>query len=289
LRFVAAATGGFIAGDARAEGVPTSSDDAVGVLVDTTVCIACRKCEQACNSANALPARSQAFFEDMSVLSRHRRPDSDAFTVVNQVALAGRQPINAKLQCMHCLHPACVSACIVGALAKHPAGPVTYDAAKCIGCRYCMVACPFQIPSYEYSDPVTPRVRKCTFCAERVTGEGNPPACVQICPNESLTFAPRKALLEVAQRKLTSAPDRYLQHIYGATEVGGTSWLYLAAADFAPLDLPALPNEAPPDLTEKIQHNVFKGFVPPVALYGLLGLLMLSQRRGPGEGGEPHV
>jgi Fe-S-cluster-containing dehydrogenase component len=281
LKLAALATGGFFVPKAMAEpghGVQADYEDSFGVLVDTTDCIACRKCELACNQANDLPRRDRAFFEDTSVLKTHRRPNAEAFTVINQVKSADGNTINAKIQCMHCLTPACASACIVGALKKTPSGPVVYDAAKCIGCRYCMVACPFQIPTYEYANALTPRVRKCGFCAERIAKAGEAPACVKECPNESLTFANRRALLETAHRKINSAPDRYLPHIYGEHEVGGTSWLYLAAADFAPIDLPSLPDEAPSKLTEKIQHSVFKGFIPPIALYGLLGLLALSQR-----------
>jgi Fe-S-cluster-containing dehydrogenase component len=289
LQLAAVATGGLIAPKAIAEPAPARADseDTLGVLVDTTTCIACRKCELACNQANGLPPHDRVFFEDTTVLKAHRRPNAEAFTVVNQVTSAG-QTINAKIQCMHCLTPACASACIVGALQKTPSGPVVYDAAKCIGCRYCMVACPFQIPTYEYSDAFAPRVRKCGFCAERIAQKGEAPACVKECPNESLTFANRRALLETAHQKLSSAPERYLPHIYGETEVGGTSWLYLAAADFAPIDLPTLPDSPPSRLTEKIQHSVFKSFVPPVALYGLLGLWALSQRGKKDETGAGH-
>ncbi len=122
----------------------------IGVLVDTVVCIGCRKCELACNLQNKLPVRPPAEFEDKTVYNKHRRPDRDAFTVVNQFAdpAIPDKKYAMKVQCMHCNRPACVSACIVGALRKEPQGPVTYDAWKCIGCRYCMVACPFQIPAY---------------------------------------------------------------------------------------------------------------------------------------------
>lgn len=263
-----------------AEGM-VPNEDALGVLVDTTVCIGCRKCEWACNQANALSTRDSKAFEDKSVCRTQRRPVDDAFTVVN--AFDGRrtdgEPSYMKIQCMHCFKPACASACLVGALRKTPEGPVTYDPWKCMGCRYCMVACPFQIPAYEYSDPLTPRVRKCTFCAERLK-EGKNPACVEICPNEALTFGKRRDLVMLAYSRIRQFPDRYIDHVYGENEVGGTSWMYLSPVDFAKTELPALDSQPIPEITETIQHGVFRWFVPPVLLYGILGLSMISMKTG---------
>ncbi len=293
LKFAAAgstalAVGGSLTSAADASGTAADSprDEAFGVLVDTTFCVGCRKCESGCNEANELPKVDRAVFEDKSILTTHRRPDATAYTVVNQVAAPPEmaQPVYAKIQCMHCNRPACVSACIVGALRKQPEGPVTYDAWKCIGCRYCMVACPFQIPGYEYTRALEPRVMKCGFCAERIVKEGRKPACVENCPNEALTFGRRGELRDLAHQKIAAFPTRYLDHVYGEHEAGGTSWMYLAGIDFARADLPVLGDRAMPALTEKIQHGVFKHFVPPLALYGLLGLVMASQRKGDGEG-----
>ena len=126
---------------------------------------------------------------------------------------------------MHCQDPACASACIVGGVdPKRKTGAVHYDASKCIGCRYCMVACPFEIPAYEYHDPVFPRVMKCTFCYERVEKEGKLPGCAQVCPVEAITFGKRSKLLELARERVKRNPGRYIDHIYGEHEVGGTCW-----------------------------------------------------------------
>jgi len=182
-----------------------------------------------------------------------------------------------KVQCMHCNDPACASACIVGALKKSDAGPVVYDAWKCIGCRYCMVACPFQIPAYEYQNALDPQVRKCTFCSPRLE-QGKKPACVEICPCEALIFGKREELVDLAQSRFRANPGRYVEHIYGEKEVGGTSWMYLAATDTTAAGLPKLGEEPIPNATEVIQHGIFKSFVPPLALYGLLGLVMHSLR-----------
>jgi len=257
---------------------------AVGVLVDTVACVGCRKCEWACNDINSLPTQELKAFEDKSVFTKRRRPTAGAYTVVNQYF----DPRNAdkkftiKVQCMHCNKPACVSACIVGALEKMPSGPVVYDEWKCIGCRYCMVACPFQIPAYEYDNALNPQVRKCTFCATRITREGKKPACVAICPNEALTFGKREDLLDAAHSRIKANPEKYVDYVYGEIEAGGTGWLYLAGSDFANTELPKLNAGAIPNLTESIQHGVFKSFVPPLALYGLLGLIMHSLREEKG-------
>ncbi len=273
------AVGGLEASDA-ADGAG-ASDRSLGVLVDATVCIGCRKCEWACNREHELTARTQADFEDRTVCVSPRRPSAEAFTVVNRFPTAAEpdRGTSVKVQCMHCLRPACVSACLVGALRKEPEGPVTYDAGKCMGCRYCMVACPFEIPTYEYAEALAPRVRKCSFCFERVVGEGRRPACVDICPNEALTFGRRDALVDAAHVRMKAAPERYSGHLYGEHEVGGTAWMYLAPGDIRQLGLPALPERPAPDATEPIQHGIFKGFVPPLALYGLLGLVMLTTRQ----------
>lgn len=278
----------ILAGKAEAKQLhdPSKFDNAYGVLVDTTVCIGCRKCEFACNDANIPVKKDKSAFEDKSVFEKHRRPTDDSYTILNAYPNSDNpeKPYYIKIQCMHCNEPACVSACIVGALRKDEKGPVYYEAWKCIGCRYCMVACPFQIPAYEYHNELDPEVRKCTFCHERVTKENKRPACVEICPNEALTFGTRKELLELAHSQIMKFPDRYAGHVYGETEIGGTSWMYLTAANLEKTELPELDNNPIPEITESIQHGVFKNFVPPLALYGLLGLAMFSFRsRGKGD------
>jgi len=262
-----------------------TNDDAIGCLIDTTLCIGCRKCEQACNRANALP-KPAVPFDHQSVFRGQRRPSADSFTVVNQADgppspdQPHREHTYAKIQCMHCLEPACVSACIVAALERQPNGAVTYDADKCIGCRYCMVACPFQIPAYEYHHSIGPRVRKCTYCFEQHTSRGEPPACAAVCPTDAIVFGKRSELLKVARERIRRRPDRYVDRVYGEHEVGGTTWLYLAGRDFKELGLLDLPDRPIPQLTESIQHATFNHFIPPVLLYGLLaGAAWMVRRR----------
>ena len=258
--------------------------DPYGCLVDLTRCVGCRKCEEACSEVNHLPKPERPNCQ-CTIFEKKRRPDHQAFTVVNRY-FTGRLdqfdkplPTFAKVQCMHCQDPACVSACIVGALTKDDTGSVRYDVSKCIGCRYCMVACPFEIPAYEYHDPITPRVMKCTFCYDRISKEGTAPGCATICPTEALTFGKRDTLLKVARKRLTENPGKYINHIYGEKEVGGTSWLYISSVPFEAVNLPTLSDTPSPRLSETIQHSLFSYLWSPVALFGLLGAVMYRSNK----------
>lgn len=279
----------LLASDLQAKAKETIDfNGTMGVLVDTAICIGCRKCEWGCNQANGLPSRDVKEYDDKSVFDRHRRPTDTEFTIVNTVENPAipEKPYYLKVQCMHCNYPACASACIVGAFKKTKEGPVVYDPWKCMGCRYCMVACPFQVPAYEYSHVFDPQVRKCSFCAERIK-DGKKPGCVEACPNEALTFGKRSDLIELAHERITQHPERYINHIYGLEEAGGTSWMYLSGIDFAKTELPSLDSRPIPEITESIQHGIFKSFVPPLTLYGLLGLAMYISRENRNRKGEP--
>ena len=208
------------------EGYPHS----MAVLHDTTLCIGCRRCEGACNEVNALPVPEEPF-TDLSVLEKQRRTTSKTYTVVNQKPGKGNAPVFVKKQCNHCLEPACASACFVNAFTKTKEGAVVYDASVCVGCRYCMIACPFEIPAYEYDSAFSPRVMKCTMCHPRLL-EGKLPGCVESCPTESLVFGKRGDLLKIARQRITRRPDKYVDHIYGEREMGGTAWLYLTDVPF---------------------------------------------------------
>lgn len=217
---------------AHFEGYP----DSMGVLHDTTRCVGCRKCEEACNHVNNLP-EPEKDFGDRSVLEHKRRTTVKAHTVVNAFKPSGTNAtVYRKMQCNHCLEPACASACFVRAFKKREDGAVVYDASLCVGCRYCMVACPFEIPTYEYDEVLTPRVMKCTLCAPRIE-KGLLPGCVEACPKEALTFGKREDLIKIARKRIEDHPDRYIDHIYGEREMGGTSWLYLSGVDFKDLDM----------------------------------------------------
>jgi Fe-S-cluster-containing dehydrogenase component len=274
---------GTLAAGSAAHGAESAhlDDDRMAVLVDLTACVGCRRCEWACGAAHGSSGDPLDSYDDPAVFEHPRRPTADHRTVVNRVedAEGKRDPIHLKVQCMHCERPACVSACLVGAMRKDPKGPVTWDPDCCIGCRYCMVACPFQNLAYEFDEPVAPRVSKCDFCRER-TQAGQPPACVEACPVEALQFGRRRDLLERAHDRIRRHPDRYVDHVYGETEGGGLSWLYLSDRPFSEVGLPELGPESPADRSERIQHGIFRGFAAPLLLAGLLATLHKVTQRG---------
>lgn len=261
--------------------------ETAAVLVDTTRCLGCRSCELACSQANGLP--EPAMLGDEAVFEERRSTEPDAYAVVNRYPKdGGTEFAFRKTQCMHCLQPACASACLVKALEKTPEGPVVYHADRCIGCRYCMVACPFGVPKFEYSKAL-PYIRKCTFCAERLQ-RGEPPACVASCPGEALVFGKRAELLEEARTRIYQNPDDYVHHIYGEHEVGGTGWLYISDIPLEQLGLPDDVGEDPyPLLTWPFLSAVpFVLTLWPPFLMGLYAFTRNRDRIAESEGRESH-
>ncbi|MCK6447079.1 MAG: 4Fe-4S dicluster domain-containing protein [Planctomycetes bacterium] len=247
------------ANGARDEG---SADDPWGVLVDTTQCVGCRTCEKECAKAHGLPVpeggyRTVTAPEQLSIVQHHESSDPRVDMGV----------VFVKRQCMHCLQPACASACLTKALLKTADGPVVWRGSKCMGCRYCMVSCPFDMPKAEY-DSAAPRIMKCDLCADRVA-EGKQPVCVESCGASALTFGRRSALIEEAHKRIADSPDVYVHHIYGEREAGGTSWLYLAATEFDKLGFePDLERVTYPSLTKEFLYGVpvILTLVPPLLL-----------------------
>lgn len=220
------------------------------VLYDANKCIGCRGCQIACKqwnendeiipiTENGVNSRNLGTYENPPQLS------AKTWTKIRFTELEydGKfQWVFTKIQCMHCEYPACAAACPVGALQKTAEGPVVYDDNKCFGCRYCMLACPFGIPTFEWDKPL-PWIRKCTFCADRMN-EGLEPACVKTCPTNALKLGERDELIKEARERIKVSPGKYIDHIYGENEVGGTSWLYLSPVPFEELGLPVLGKEA---------------------------------------------
>ncbi len=260
----------------KAKASPTLSGypDRFGMLTDTTLCIGanCRKCEYACKKVNNLPA-DDLNLSDNSVFDKRRRTDPKNYTVVNRFPNPNSTeiPYYVKKQCLHCDEPACASACLVSAFKKTPEGPVIYNKDVCIGCRYCMIACPFDVPTYDYFDALTPQVRKCTMCYDRIK-QGKIPACAEICPKEAITFGRREDLIALARERIRNHPERYHPKIFGEEEAGGTGWLYLAGTDFAKLGFPAEVGTTPyPELT--------RGFLGMVPIVFVIWPLMLTAFR----------
>ncbi len=242
------------------------------ILTDVTKCIGCEKCVVACKELNHLPKeRPWRWLKRISDLSGARWT-----TILDIRTEKGRRFV--RRQCRHCLEPACVEACIVGALKKTPEGAVAYDPEICIGCRYCMVACPWEIPKYNWEARV-PTIQKCNLCHERVTTEGKPPACVEACPTGATIFGDREQLLKEARRRLRAEPDKYVQKIWGEKEVGGTSVLYISDVDIK-LDETVKPitDQTPvPRRTFKVLHRMPIAFVGMAAVMG--GTYWILERR----------
>jgi Fe-S-cluster-containing dehydrogenase component len=271
---------------ARAAGNRRRVEESLAVLIDTTLCEGCRACEAACSEANELP--QPAMLGQEAVYETRRTTDSRSYAVVNRYddPKDGRGPTFVKTQCMHCLEPACASACLVSAMEKTPEGPVVYHKERCIGCRYCMIACPFGIPKFEY-EKALPYVQKCSLCIHRLR-EGKPPACASICPSGAIRFGKRGELLEIARTRIYQNPDRYVHHIYGEHEVGGTGVLYLSAVPFEKLGFPTDVGEtAYPEFTRAFLSAVpFVLTLWPPFLMGLYAFTKNRERNARAEGNE---
>jgi formate dehydrogenase iron-sulfur subunit len=197
------------------------------LLIDITQCVGCGECRRACQTSHHFP--------DVDT----KKLDEKNFTVVEQ-----RGDVSVRRMCQHCEHPACASVCPVSALYKTQAGPVNYDADKCLGCRYCMLACPFDIPKYEWQSNV-PRVRKCTMCYDERTSKGLPTACSEACPTGATLFGKRDELLAEAWKRINDNPDTYVKKVYGEKDAGGTSVLYLSSVPFEKLGFHAAIGQEP--------------------------------------------
>jgi formate dehydrogenase iron-sulfur subunit len=290
LKVAGAAGGTLLAGDSRSSGAATTVEsrekevgEFYGMLVDTTKCIGCRSCEEACNRQNALPPPKEPF-SDEKVLDRMRDTTPDAFTVINKFPVK-KGPDNAafvRKQCMHCAQPACATACLTKALEKKHEGMVKYNPERCMGCRFCMLSCPFDVPKYQYDSP-SPFVRKCIFCYDRVV-QGDQPACSEACPQGASLFGRRRQLVEIAKERIATHPGKYHSYIYGEHEAGGTSWMFLGAVPPKQLGLrDDVGTHSYPEKTSGFLYAVPHIFILwPAFLYGLSYLT--SQKNGKEEG-----
>lgn len=279
----AAATMTVVSTRGEAAQARTAPSDAVAMLYDTTRCIGCKTCVVACKAAGGLAPDVDGYggglYDAPEALNEYSR------TVI-QLAKSGDRTSFVKKQCMHCVDPACVNACMLGSLSKGQYGIVSWDPAKCVGCRYCEVACPFGAPRFEWSS-TAPRIVKCDFCRDRVA-EGKEPACVETCPRDAIVFGRRDDLLAEAHRRIDSKPELYVPKVYGEFELGGTQVLYLSHVPFEDLGFRFQQAESVPARQRTVQRWMYGGVIAPLAL--LLGAFTFRNRGlaghddNPGEG-----
>ncbi|WP_410014422.1 hydrogenase 2 operon protein HybA [Sodalis sp. C49] len=293
---------------------------ALGMLYDSTLCVGCQACVTKCQQVNHSPrpaagktyAGGAATWSDNDKLSPYTNNIIQVWTSGTGKNKDQAQDGYAyiKKQCMHCVDPNCVSVCPVSALKKHPTtGVVHYNADICTGCRYCMVACPFNVPKYDYDNPLG-QIHKCELCNQPGVARldnGGLPGCVEVCPTGAVIFGTREALLAEARQRLALTPgveylyprqtlgdgDRYARalpryepHIYGEKEGGGTQVLVLAGVPYQNLDLPVLAELSTGARSEHIQHSLYKGMVLPLAVFAGLALLVRRNTRDGHDGDD---
>jgi Fe-S-cluster-containing dehydrogenase component len=298
LKGLALAGGAAAAGvaPARAYEKKLPPEAAMGMLYDTTRCIGCKACVFACQQANELAPTTDAG-------GLHLAPTDLDGNTKNVIKLwrDGDRRSFVKAQCMHCVDPACASACMLGALHKdETTGVVSWDPDYCVGCRYCQMACPFNVPKFEFGKAV-PKLVKCELCRHRIGAAtatkgadgftryplGHGPACCEVCPRQAVVYGRRDELLEEARRRIAAAPGKYFEdRVYGETEAGGTQVLYLAHVPFDKLGLPAYDADSVPTVAYTVQESIYKGFIAPVALYGVLAAVILRNRKRESAGEE---
>lgn len=213
-------------------------------LFDAFRCIDCRACMVACSVENNIPMNKTRIWV-AGIGIKGQFPELERASMV--------------YHCMHCEHPDCMSACPVGAYTKRADGPVIYNPDRCIGCRYCMNACPFGVPHFDYDKGLIDGafIDKCTMCPQRIDN-GQEPACVATCPTDALEFGERDELLARAHARIQAHPGRYIDHVYGEFENGGTSYLVLSHVPFTELGLP----EMGPQPINTTTETIMEGTIP---------------------------
>jgi Fe-S-cluster-containing dehydrogenase component len=246
--------------DVKAAAIPGNLENAHAMLYDATRCVGCRACQVACKKRAGLPY----VMDENQLYEMPTDLNGDTWTIIKLYQDTETYSY-VKKQCMHCVAPACASVCPVAALEKTPEGPVVYHSYKCIGCRYCMTACPFDVPKYEW-DETNPIIQKCDFCAD-LQAAGQQPACSAACPTGALISGTRAEMLAIAHQRLADHPDQYFNHVYGEYEVGGTSMLYIAGISYEKLGYPTLKNQPIPDITWPYMKAV------PFVFFGMAGAM----------------
>lgn len=302
-------------GEAEAREPKKMPDKAVGLLFDGTLCIGCRACMTACKEANGMPPERNAIFADSSDAYWDAPLDISGKTL--NVIKAYRDGTGenkdqvedghafTKLSCYHCVDPSCVSACPVSAMTKDEhSGIVSYNVEACIGCRYCVAACPFGVPRFTFEEAY-PKISKCQLCKHRLA-EGKYAACAEVCPTGATLYGHVVDLKKEIERRRALEPGtettyprgriggtdsypgvagEYVDHVYGEKEIGGTQVLHLSGVPFELLNKPALPSEPPARVAETLQHGIYNALVAPIVFLASLTALAWKNMRKSDEGG----
>ena len=287
--------------DAQAMTVQALPPEALGILFDSTLCVGCNACMTSCKEANNMPpdfAEGQDIWDQPVDLSPNTLNIIKKFTngtgETKDAEVDGYAFI--KRQCLHCIDPSCVTACPVSALLKDKnTGIVTYNKNACIGCRYCQVACPYNIPKFDF-DHIYPVIVKCQLC-DHLIAEGKVSACCSACPTGASLFGKVADLNVETRRRLQMVPGtiyeypvtsidsgvthsypapEYIPHVYGEDELGGTQVMYMSAVGFDKFALPAFPKESFVSMSSGIQYAIYKGMVYPLVV--LAGLVFMVKK-----------
>ena len=229
-----------------------------GFLIDASRCIDCRACLVACSVENNVPMKStRIWMKDSTVVGEF--PNLNHYT--------------APFHCMHCIDPSCVSACTVGALEKNSDGIITYDSQACIGCRYCMYACPFEVPHFQW-DQRFALITKCDLCISRLEDGQAEPACAATCPTDAIQFGKREDMLALAHKRIDEQPDRYINHVFGQHENGGTSTFYISPVPFEQLGFPSIETTESPAHLNRMATEIGTPIIAGSVALGMTGIYM---------------
>ncbi|TSA10407.1 MAG: hydrogenase 2 operon protein HybA [Comamonadaceae bacterium] len=295
----AALTAATVAPPACARETLSVPTEALGLLYDATLCVGCKACVAACKEVNNNPPE---FSTEDHLWDTPLDTSGYTFNLIKMYRNGTMETKDAevngyafmKTSCMHCADPSCVSACPVSAMIKDAVtGIVSYEPSACVGCRYCVVACPFGIPKYQYDSP-TGKIGKCELCRHR-TKDGHYSACAEVCPTGATLAGRTSDLLLEAKRRLALKPGsvaryprgklggpdqsyegpvgKYLQHVYGEKEYGGTQVLKLSSVSFDKVGMPDLPPKSSAATSETIQHSLYGGLIMPIAVLGALSFI----------------
>jgi Fe-S-cluster-containing dehydrogenase component len=295
LKVLAAGGATAVAGSrsAAAREPKVAPPGAMGMLYDTTLCIGCKTCVVACKQANDREPVTGPFETERRLYDAPLDLDGDTKNVI-KLYREDNLVSYMKAQCMHCVDPACSAACMLGSLKKDPVtGVVGFDPDYCVGCRYCVMACPFNVTKFEF-DKAIPSIVKCELCRHRIEDaatqvdgftrypKGQGPACCEVCPREAVIYGTRDELLAEAKRRIAAHPGRYYEdRIYGETEAGGTQVLYLSHVPFEKIGLPELGDRSVPHVAYSVQDGIYwkVPFAAPLALYGTLAAVAIRNRK----------